>query len=398
MSGGTVRWPLMLNNITTGDIEALQRFLGQIEHGFMPRLTQGHQVRAFEEEFAQWLGGGHAVMVNSGASANLLTIAALQNRWGGGEVVVPAITWSSDIAAVMHAGMVPRFVDVDPRTLGMEEGALCAALNSNTRAVFLTHCLGFSALPHRFVRETLRGRGIALIEDCCEALGAYAEGEKLGRFGVMSNFSFYYAHHMSTIEGGMICTPSAELAEELRVLRSHGMSRERRHPKPPEALTWPEFTFERPGWNVRSTELNAVIGREQLKRVDVNNGERSFNLKLWLDSLPDKYRSDYRFEGSSNYALPLVLQAPDAALFARVIDFLDRHRIEYRRGTAGGGNMLRQPFVRNYYHRGLKLFDTHEHTKYPQAEHIHQFGLYIGNYPDLSEDMIQHLCRALNSL
>jgi CDP-6-deoxy-D-xylo-4-hexulose-3-dehydrase len=215
-------WPLMKNNILREDLDAVIRHLQQDD----PILTAGPNVRKFEEEWSEWLGVRHSVMVNSGASANLLTIEALKLLHGkGGEVIVPTITWVSDIASVLHAGFKPVFVDIDPRTLAMDPQQVLEKLTSETRAVFLTHVLGYNGLTEQLLAE-LRGRDIPLIEDVCESHGATHRGKKLGTFGWASNFSFYYAHHLSTIEGGMICTNNADLYECVRMIRAHGMVRE----------------------------------------------------------------------------------------------------------------------------------------------------------------------------
>lgn len=388
-------WPLMQNNISRTDRSELCAFLMSDP----PKLTQGREVEAFEREFAAWLGVKHAVFVNSGASANLITIAALDDD-GRDEILVPAITWVSDIAAVLHAGYTPVFVDIDPRTLGMDWQAMHTAITHHARAVFLTHCLGFNAMGRRAPAFKYGGKfvEVPIIEDCCESLGAFYEGRKLGAFGLMSNFSFYYAHHMSTIEGGMVCTNDALLYDKLRCLRSHGMTREMVSARARDAFTTtyhdlhPEFIFAEAAFNVRSTELNAVLGRSQLRALDRRNIARSDNLRTFLSELdPDKYRTDYRIEGSSNYALPLVLKHKDADLFSRVCAALDAHGCEYRRGTAGGGNQLRQPYLR-------RLITAPPPEQFPEAEHVHFFGLYVGNFPELQPERIEALCRELNAL
>ena len=218
---GTLDLPLMHNNITRADLDALIAYLGQDA----PMLTQSQQVRLFEQEWSQWLGVRHSVFVNSGSSANLLTMSALRETYGPGEVIVPTLTWVSDIASVIQCGMKPVFVDINPRSLGMDDEQVIARLTPQTRAVFITHILGYNALTQRLLDE-LKARNIPLIEDVCESHGATFKGARLGSFGLMSNFSFYYAHHMSTIEGGMICTNDPDLYEMLRMFRSHGMVRE----------------------------------------------------------------------------------------------------------------------------------------------------------------------------
>ena len=390
-----MNWPLMQNNIIHADKLALMEFLAG-EH--IPRFTNGDQVRAFEAEFAAYIGTKYACMVNSGASANLVSMAAIAHIFGPGEVAVPVITWVSDIAAVMQAGLVPRFVDTDPFTLGMDWKDAVGPL---TRAIFPTHVLGFNGLPE-LIPE------IPMIEDCCEALGAVTmemgsglEGvgpmRKLGSIGLASNFSFYYAHHMTTVEGGMICTNDRAFHETCRMLRGHGLLREcddaeyrlRFEQSFPDLD--PQFIFMMPGYNVRPTELQAVLGRAQLPRLDANVAARSANLRTFLGALdPAKYRTRYRLEGSSNYALPLILQEKHPILMGQVLGLLQAEGVEYRKGTAGGGNQLRQPYLRKLY--------GNLHERFPQAEHIHDYGLYIGNFPDLKAETIEALCQKLNAL
>jgi CDP-4-dehydro-6-deoxyglucose reductase, E1 len=385
--------PLMHNNITRADLDAVIAFLRHET----PMLTQSQQVRLFEQEWSEWLGVKHSVFVNSGSSANLLTMAALRETFGPGEVIVPALTWVSDIASVIQCGFKPVFVDINPRNLGMDDEEVIARLTPETRAVFITHILGYNALTQRLLDE-LKARNIPLIEDVCESHGATFKGRKLGSFGLMSNFSFYYAHHMSTIEGGMICTNDADLYEMLRMLRSHGMVRESgsntlkgRFCKEYPDLN-PDFIFAFPAYNVRSTEINAVLGRAQLKRLDQNNERRRANLQTFLDHLdPKKYRTDFDLEGSCNYAFTLILRQPDPAFSANVEQRLREAKVEFRRGTSGGGNQLRQPYVR-------KLLGEHDLKQYPKVDHVHFFGYYIGNYPELERSKIVALCALLNQI
>jgi CDP-6-deoxy-D-xylo-4-hexulose-3-dehydrase len=383
-------WPLMCNNITRADLDCLVEFLQQDD----PILTQSTNVREFECEWSEWLGVKHSVFVHSGSAANLVTIAALRQLKGDGEVIVPTLTWVSDIASVLHAGMKPVFVDINPRTLGMDINQVLNKVNDKTRAVFLTHVLGYNGLDQRLLDE-LEQRNIPLIEDCCEAHGATFNGRRVGSMGWASNFSFYYAHHLSTVEGGMVCTNDDALYDALRIYRSHGMVREaaaetkdRYQAEHPDLN--PDFIFAFPAYNVRGTELNAVIGRNQLKRLDDNNAIRTRNLKLFLNGLdPSKYQTDFAVEGSSNYALTLILRSPDKALRGRVEKTLRELKVEFRRGTAGGGNQLRQPYARERF--------GDEYQNYPFTNHVHFYGWYIGNYPDLEPEKIIHLCKHLNS-
>ena len=185
-------WPLMKNNIPRADLDAVIEFLRQDD---VPILTQSRQVQAFEEEWSAWLGVKYSVFVNSGASANLLTITALREMHGLGEIVVPTLTWVSDIASVIQCGFKPVPVDINPRTLGMDNEQVLERITPQTKAVFLTHVLGYNALTQKLLDE-LAARNIPLIEDTCESYGATFLGRKLGTFGLVSNFSFYFAHHM----------------------------------------------------------------------------------------------------------------------------------------------------------------------------------------------------------
>ncbi len=395
IASGTVPyldWPLMRNNITPADLRVLIEFLET-----NPRLTQSDNVRRLENEWSEWLGVEHSVFVNSGASANLITISALKHLYGSGEVIVPSLTWVSDIASVLHAGLTPVFVDIDPATLCMDTEQILDKLTKRTRAVFLTHVQGFNGLTDRLLSE-LDERNIPLIEDVCESHGATFGDRKLGAFGWASNFSFYFAHHMSTIEGGMVCTNDSYLYDFLRMMRSHGMVREAadeglrdRYAADNPELN-PDFIFAFGAFNVRNTEIGAVLGLSQLSRLDANNERRRANFRLFLDNLdPTKYRTDFHLEGSCNYALNLILREPDTDLRDRVEQTLRCAGVEFRRGSAGGGNQLRQPYLRGIVPEGCW-------KDYPNVEHVHFFGWYIGNYPDLEKARILQLCSILNAL
>jgi CDP-6-deoxy-D-xylo-4-hexulose-3-dehydrase len=389
-----MKFPLMRNNIVREDLDAVIEHLQQDD----PILTNGAQVRAFEAEWSSWLGVKHSVFVNSGASANLLTMAALKIRHPeAGEVITPPLAWISDVASVLQNGFTPVFVDIDPRTLAMDPGRILARLGPRTRAVFLTHVQGFDGLTDELLAELAR-RGIPLIEDVCESHGATHDGRKLGSFGWISNFSFYYAHHMSTIEGGMICTDDPVLYQQLRMLRSHGMVREaadadlRASYQAGNPELNPDFIFAYPAYNVRNTEIGGILGRSQLRRLDDNVRRRTSNLQRFLRQIdPTKYRTDFKVEGSSNYAFNLVLNRKDDDLVQRLMRTMRDKGVEFRRGSAGGGNQLRQPYLKGIVPDGY-------YREFPQTEHIHFYGFYIGNFPDLRDEEIDALCAILNSV
>lgn len=385
--------PLMRNNITREDLDSLIEYLKQPT----PHLTQGPKVEQFEAEWSKWLGVKYSVFVNSGSSANVLTMAAIKNIYGDGEIIVPSLTWSSDISSVLHAGLTPVFVDINPKNLAMSVEELQRKITTKTRAVFLTHILGFNGLNDAIL-ELCRTKNIPLIEDVCESHGATYKDRRLGSYGLCSNFSYYFAHHMSTIEGGMISTDDERIYDVCRMLRSHGMVRESKNAdtkayyasKYPDLN--PQFIFSYAGYNMRSTELNAIIGLNQLRTLDTRNELRRRNCKLFYQNLdPAKYRTDFDFEGSVNYAFVLVLKNADPQTRDRVQNALNEAKIEYRRGTSGGGSQIRQPYVR-------QIMKDLVPEQFPEVDHIHFYGFYIGNYPDLEVEKIHSLVNLLNSL
>lgn len=388
-----MQYPLMRNNILREDLDAVIAHLQQDD----PILTNGPQVKAFEAEWSQWLGVKYSVFVNSGASSNLLSMAVLKIRHPeGGEVIVPPLAWVSDVATVLQNGFTPVFADIDPRTLSMDTQAILDQITPHTRAVFLTHVQGFDGLTDRLLQELDR-RGIPLIEDVCESHGATHGGRRLGSFGWMSNFSFYYAHHMSTIEGGMVCTNDDRVYQQLRMLRGHGMVREstdadlRATYRAEYPDLNPDFIFSVPAYNVRNTEIGGIMGRSQLKRLDANVERRTANFLRFLRQLdPRRFRTDFQLDGSSNYAFNLVLQEADDALAQRLMARMRETGIEFRRGSAGGGNQVRQPYLRG-------IVPADHHLAFPQTEHIHFYGFYIGNFPDLRTDEIDAICAIVNA-
>lgn len=387
-----VTWPLMKNNISRTDLDTLIKYLNQDD----PKLTHGPLVKDFESKWSNWLGVKFSLMVNSGASANDLTMLALKEMYGVGEVIVPPLTWVSDIAAVIHAGHTPVFVDINKRNLAIDSEKVLAAITKKTKAVFLTHVLGLNGLSDRLLAELNRLK-IPLVEDVCESHGASHSGKKLGTFGLISNFSFYYAHHLTTIEGGMLCTNNEELYEILRMLRSHGLVREstsnkikRRYFEDYPDLNQ-DFIFSTASHNMRPTELNGLLGISQLNNLDSNIQIRKNNFLKFLNLLnPDFFQTDFEIEGNSSYAFILILKHPNISLRNKIESELKSKGIEFRRGLSGGGNQLRQPYLRK---TGLYP----EPELFPNVEHVHNFGWYIGNYPSLTVDFYAEFLAAINN-
>jgi len=387
-------FPLMRNNILREDLDLVIKHLQQDD----PILTNGPMCRKFEQEWSDWLGVKYSVFVSSGSAANLISMALLKDKHPeGGEVLVPCLTWVSDIASVIQNGFTPIFCDIDPQNLAMSTDEIITQISDRTVAVFLTHVQGFNGLSERLLSK-LYEKKIPLIEDVCESHGATFQGKRVGSFGWLSNFSFYYAHHMSTIEGGMVCTNDEELYQKIRMFRSHGMLRETTDSTYQAAVKEshpdlnPDFIFLHPAYNLRNNEIGAIIGINQLKRLDDIVIRRSENQKLFFELVDaNKYQTDFDFEDSSNYAFNLILKNPDTQLMQRLSAKLQDKGVEFRRGSAGGGNQLRQPYLTQ-----LRLHQKPE--DFPNTEHVHFYGMYIGNFPSLTRTEIKEICSIVNSV
>ena len=384
--------PLMDDNINREDVNSVIDFLNQDP---IPKLTNGPKVVEFEKQWSEWVGVKHSLFVNSGASANELTMLALKYMYGDGEVIVPPLTWISDISSVLFAGFRPVFVDVNFDNLSFDLNKLKEAITPRTRAIFLTHVLGINGLTDELLK-LCKDKNILLIEDVCESHGTTFKGKKVGSFGYASNFSFYFAHHMSTIEGGMVCTNDDKLYQMCRALRSHGMMREMTDDTMKQEIIEkypdlnPDFIFVGPAHNFRSTEINAVIGLNQLPRLDDNNKKRVANFNHFISNLnAEKYVTELRTAGQCNYAFIVIMRDDSFDMRDKIEATLKEKGIEFRRGLSGGGNQMRQPFMTQF---------NYNLDNYPNIEHIHNFSWYIGNYPSLPKEKIDYLLEVLNNL
>ena len=383
-------WPLINDNITQRDREVLADFCLNGK-----RFTNGEKVKEFEKAWSEWLGVKHSVMVNSGASANFISIAMVKELKGVGEIIVPPIGWVSDISSVVQLGMKPVFVDINMTDLNITAENIKRAVTKDTKAIVLVHTLGFNGMTDEIV-NIAKENDLILIEDCCEAHGAMFEDKKVGSIGDISLFSFYFGHHITTIEGGTVCVNDNKLYDLAKLFRSHGMTREA-SPELQEIykLSTPDlnplFTFAVAGFNMRSTELNAVLGLEQMKRLDYNIECRKNNLNTWLKNLDSfKFITSFKIQGNSNFALPLVMQGATRDKLKDVCNLLEEEGVEYRIGTAGGGNQARQPYLKNFSHRICGTL--------AKADYIHSNALYVGNHPELTKEQIIGLCKKLNNV
>jgi len=388
MGQNRFKWPLINDNILQSDKEVLSDFILSSN-----RFTNGPKVREFENAWSKWLGVKYSVMVGNGASANYITTAIVRELKGQkGEIIVPPIGWVSDISSVINTGFEPVFVDVDLKTMSISYETIKEAINENTKAIVLVHALGFNGINDKII-ELAKEHNLLLIEDCCEAHGAKYKNNRVGTLSDMSCFSFYFGHHMTTIEGGMVCTNDEEMYQLARMFRSHGMTREaskETHEKYAKPDVNPLFTFAVPGYNMRSSEINAVLGLVQLPRLDNTIDKRRNNLKVWLENLDtDLYFTDFDCEGNSNFALPLIWMKPFWGS-KKVCKILEEEKVEYRLGTAGGGNQARQPYLEKFKYKIIGNLNS--------SNYIHDNGLYIGNHTDLTDEQIKNLCKKLNKI
>ncbi len=387
---------LMNNNYSNSDILAVKKFLKNKD----VVLTQSKKVEEFEKKWSKWLGVKYSTFVSSGSSANYISISilkALNKKKNKTEVIVPSLTWVSDINSVLMNGFKPVFVDIDLSTLSMNSEEIIKKINKKTLAIFITHAQGFSGLNDKLLR-LIKQKKIILIEDVCESHGAKHKNKKLGTFGLMSNFSFYYAHHMTTIEGGMISTNNKKIYQLSKIFRSHGMAREAKNYKFENEIKKkysklsPQFIFLYPTLNFRNNEIGAVFGINQLKRLNKNNVKRTNNFKFFLKNLnQDKYWTNFKIKGSCNYAFPIILKTNNIKKRNMFEKILLKYNIEFRRGNAGGGNQLRQPYLKEILKsRSIKNFQN--------VEKVHFYGYYIGNYPDLKKNKILQITKILNNI
>lgn len=386
-----------LNKNTIGATE-IDRVMSVMNSGY---FTLGKECFKFEEEFAKYMGVKNAIFVNSGSSANLLAFFALANptlKAGkkpkslvGKEVIVPAVTWSTTIWPIIQAGAIPVFVDSDPETLQLKTEQVEAAINKNTAAICAVHVLGNSAEITK-IKKIADKHKLWLIEDTCESLGVKHAGKYVGTFGDIGTYSFFFSHHITTIEGGMIVTDNDELAELMRCLRAHGWTRHLKNPQKyikenPELD--PRFLFVNMGFNVRPCEINAVIGQEQLKKLKKYNKARHEVSLVWMEKLKkfEKYFKPIEITKNTEASLfgfPIICR--DTKLRNELQNFLEKNGVETRPIVCG--NMTRQPAFKHYKY---KIFGK----KLSGADEIMDKGLYWGNNPLMTSKEISYLTETI---
>lgn len=369
------QYPLATATWDEAEYAAMQRV---IESGM---FTMGPHVAAFEQRFAEYVGSSHGVMVNSGSSANLLMVAALfytkeNSLKPGDEVIVPAVSWSTTYYPLHQYGLKLRFVDIDLETLNYDLDKLAAALTDRTRLIMVVNLLGN---PNDFdrINAMVAGRSIRIIEDNCESMGAEYKGRKAGTFGVMGSFSSFFSHHISTMEGGLVVTDDEELFHILLSLRAHGWTRnlpkfnhvcgEKGNDSFKES-----FRFVLPGYNVRPLELSGAIGVEQVKKLPGMIVERRRNGRILQEMMAEHPDLMIQKEigQSSWFGFSLVIRPGSSWTRDRLIERLNAAGFECRPIVAGN-------FARNEV---MKYFDADIAGDLSAADHIDQFGLFVGNH------------------
>lgn len=368
--------------------EDIRSLIGWLETG--PRLTKGEVTEEFESKFAAYQGRRHAVYVNSGSSANLAMVYALMasGRMRNKRMLLPAVSWTTTVTPAIHLGLEPILCECDELTLGLDLDHLEESIKRHDPSVvMLVHVLGF---PNRMreILELCRENDVVLLEDSCESLGSTYGGVKTGSFGLMGSFSFYYGHHISTIEGGMVTTDDEDMYSLLKCIRSHGWSRDldegrRRRLMLDHGVD--EFknlyTFYQPGFNLRSTDLQAFIGIGQLGRAEEVAKKRNENYKAYDELIRNDYWKVSEMEDCfvSNFGYPVI--HPEVRGIARA---LDKGGVECRPLVCGSiGN---QPYWISLYGRSSFRF----------ADLVDQCGMYLPNHTGMGESEVEYISNIVN--
>ena len=365
-------------SMATYDIEEI---LAAVDSLCSFRTTMWEKTIEFERQFAYVNGAPEAIMVNSGSSADLLIAFALVNPQTnllnqGDEILIPSVTWPTQLWSPMMAGLKVRFVDTDPNTLNMDLNDLETKIGQKTRAISLVHLMGNPCDMDR-VQAICQKHNLILIEDCCEALGAGFKGRAVGTFGLAGSFSFFFSHHITTMEGGMIICHDQTLSDLFRLLRAHGWARNAKYimPAPVEGLD-PRYMFLNWGFNVRPTELQAGFGLEQLRRLPAFNAQRLKNV-VYFQKYLNRHAAIMRLmevlpdAECSWFALPIMLTSECPFKKEEFLGYLEEQGVETRPIVAG--NLTRQPVC--------QLYPELQELNLPGADAVHERGFYLGLHP-----------------
>ena len=371
-----MKFPLGQNSHDSDDI------LNMVSNLLSEKFTMGEQVSNFEKLFAEYVGAKHAVMVNSGSSANLIALSVISNHKyvgrlsHGDEILVPALCWSTSVFPIIQCNLTPIFVDVNSETLNVDLDDLERKVSGKTKAVMLVHVLGNCTDMQRLM-DIVSRHNLILIEDTCESLGSKYKDKHLGTFGSMGTYSFYYSHHITTMEGGMIVCNDDDSYDLMKCLRAHGWSRNIKD-KDKIREQFPDldsrFTFVNLGFNVRPMEVQAAMGIGQLEKLEAKNSNRKSNYNKIKSKIEQDPRNTFlSFAKESNGAdavwFGVTLFLDKSTRLAEYLDYLTQNGVENRPIITG--NMIRQPVIKDLYPH-LDPLD------FPGAEECHFRGLFIG--------------------
>lgn len=367
--------------------------ISMIENLLTEKFTMGEQVSRFERMFEERIGVKHAVMLNSGSSANLISMSVLTNhKCGdlveGDEVLIPALCWSTSVFPIIQCNLVPVFVDIDPRTLNVDLDDLEKKITGRTRAIMVVHVLGNCTNMSKLMEISSR-HGLILVEDTCESLGSKYGGKYLGTFGSIGTYSFFYSHHITTMEGGMVVCGDEEHYELMKCLRAHGWSRslsQKNKDKIQKVFPDldPRFTFVNLGYNLRPMEIQASMGINQLNKLDTKNSNRKINyskIKSRIEADPrGRFISFPKESENADVAWFGITMFLDKSVpLSNYLDYLTRNGVENR--SIITGNIVRQPVIRD-------LFPHLNPSEFKGAEECHFKGLFIGLSCDLMPDTL----------
>lgn len=352
------------------------------------KVTMGPKVKAFENQFSDKHGFENGVMVNSGSSANLLAIATLANPETedhlrpGDEVIVPALSWSTTVWPLIQSSLVPVIVDIDPTTLNIDPEQVERAITEKTRGIMIVPVYG-NPCDMEAITEISKRRNLILIEDCCEALGATYDNKPVGKFGRVGTYSFYYSHHMTTLEGGICVTDDTAYAENMRIIRAHGWIREVED-KTPWIDRYPEiderFLFVNLGYNLRATELQGAMGSVQLPKLASFVRARRENAE-WFRKELEQFHDFFEFQEEtpkgmhSWFGFPMKVRSQANFNVTDLRKSLTASKIESRPIICG--NIAAQPAMKHYAHRTV--------GKLENATEVMMRGFSFGNHQSLDQ-------------
>lgn len=376
---------LVKDTVGIDDIELLINWLGT-----NPRLTKGDLTTQFENKWSEWLGVKYSVFVNSGSSANLASIYSLilSKKLKNKKIVVPAVSWVTTVTPAIQLGLKPIMCECDPNNLGLNITHLKEIIKTeNPSVIILVHVLGLPNYMSEIV-DLCEQNDIILIEDTCEAIGSKYQNKKVGTFGDLSTFSFYFGHHMSTIEGGMISTNNESLYHILLSIRSHGWDRDlpvQEQKKLRNKYKINDFrslyTFYYPGFNLRATDLQAFIGLNQLNKLDQIIENRNKNYLRYKNKIKNIFWEISEPDGSyvSNFSFPIITKNID-----KLVESLNKNQIECRPLICGSIN--EHPF----------WYELYGKCELPISKMIHEYGLYLPNNHQMTEEEIDKVIKIVN--